>query len=175
MASPGFSGYGKSGSPACAESPGWARVSLGLVAPPVPGPEGDSTQWAGPGLTWEPLADWPRGPTAVPCGEGLLLTTESGRSQPGWRRRHPLPHHTAGSGRRQRGSSPPRCTVKRETSKQAWGENCPFGEVFLHQPRSFSVSTTSDPPFPFHGIFALFYVTELWLHLPVSLSLSVTP
>lgn len=47
-------------------------------------------------------------------GEGLLLTTGSGRPQPGWRRRHPLPHHKAGSRRRRRGSSPPRHTVRKE-------------------------------------------------------------
>lgn len=101
----GFPGYGKSGSPACAHSPGWVGLSSGLAAPPVPGPEAAGFGGLGQGT--------PLNPHCV-FGEGLLLTTGSGRPQPGWRRRHPLPHHKAGSRRRRRGSSPPRHTVRKE-------------------------------------------------------------
>lgn len=59
---------------------------------------------------------------------GLLLTTESGRPQPGRRRRHPRPHRREDSERTRRGSSPSRHTVRREMSEQAWGEGCLFGE-----------------------------------------------
>lgn len=87
--------------------------------------------------------------------EGPLLTTGSGRPQPGRRRRPPPPHRRAGSGKRRRGSSPPRCTVRRETSEQARGDTCPAGEVFqghqgpslLAQPR-----TTLPSSWQFGGI-----------------------
>ena len=103
-------------SSACDDSPGWAGLSLGLAAPP----EG-TAGWARPrqGSPWQ---TGPGASAAVPWGEGLLLTTGSGRPPPGRRRRLPPPHHTADSGRRRRGSSPPRCTVRREMSKQAWEE-----------------------------------------------------
>lgn len=70
----------------------------------------------GQASAWEPLAGWLGSSLQPPwcLGEGLLLTTGSGRPQPGRRRRHPLPHRKAGSRRRRRGSSPPRHTVRKE-------------------------------------------------------------
>lgn len=113
----GFPGHGKSGSPACAHSSGWVRLSSGLAAPPVPGPEGSRVWWAGPGLGMGALGRLTQGISLNPhciLGEGLLLTTGSGRRQPGQRRRHPLPRRKADSRRRRTGSLPPRRTVRKE-------------------------------------------------------------
>lgn len=116
---------------------------------------------------------WVRGPTAVPCGR-LLLTTESGRPQPGRRRQRPRPPHMAGSGRTRRGSSPPRHTVRRKRCQGRRGEKAAsLGRTsWSSQGHSLFPQPQTHPP-PFHGIFALSDILMLWLCLSISLRLSV--
>lgn len=94
----------------------WAFLRPGSTSSSRPRRRQGAAGWARPwhGRPWQTAQEAP----FVSCGEGLLLTTGSGRPQPGRRRRHPPPHRKAGSGRRRRGSSPPRHTVRREMPKQ---------------------------------------------------------
>lgn len=101
----------------CPQSwPCWALLRPGSTSSSRP--RKGRVPWVGPGLGMEDLGKLAKRPLLCLGGKGLLLTTGSGRPQPGRRRRHPLPHRKAGSGRRRRGSSPPRHTVRREMPKQ---------------------------------------------------------